>query len=241
MTTFLGLPAVLAPYAQQLRWVLWKREVKRGKPTKPPYQARDPRKHATSNDPATWASFDTTLTAYRAGQADGIGFCLLNSELAAFDIDDCRDAVSGKIEPAARRLIERANSYVEITPSGCGLRILLIGTGAKVHRKQTVPGANGMSIETYRRAERFIAVTGNALPEAASELADGDALIDESSPSSTLQRAKTKTKSGATPATPQARPRRHHPQRRARSFQRRPIAGRLVCHQRNASPRRRAR
>src|SRR5262249_40798317 len=40
-------------------------------------------------------------------------------------------------------------------------------------------GANGMSIEFFRRAERFITVTGNALPGTTSELADIDALLDE--------------------------------------------------------------
>src|SRR5262245_21473441 len=36
-----------------------------------------------------------------------------------------------------------------------------------------------MTIETYRQAERFVVVTGNALPEAAAELANGDALMEE--------------------------------------------------------------
>ena len=118
------------------------------------------------------------LAAYRAGQADGIGFCLFGSGVAAFDLDDCIND-KGELEPAAKDLIERARSYVEITPSGRGLRILVLGAGAKVHRKQSVPGANGMSIETYRGCERFIAVTGNALPESAHELAAGDELIDQ--------------------------------------------------------------
>jgi predicted P-loop ATPase len=59
------------------------------------------------------------------------------------------------------------------------LRIIGLGSGPSVQRKQAVPGANGMSIETYRRTERFIAVTGNALPEAAAALADDDALVDQ--------------------------------------------------------------
>jgi hypothetical protein len=42
-----------------------------------------------------------------------------------------------------------------------------------------VPNANGMSIETYRRCERFITVTGNALPGTPDVLAEGDALLDD--------------------------------------------------------------
>ena len=62
-----------------------------------------------------------------------------------------------------------------MTPSGTGLRIIGISHGAKIHRKQTVPNANGMTVESYRRAERFITVTGDALPQAATQLADIDA------------------------------------------------------------------
>ena len=61
------------------RWVLWRREVRKGKATKPPYQARTPRQHAKADDPKTWADFATALAAYRAGEGDGIGMCLLNS------------------------------------------------------------------------------------------------------------------------------------------------------------------
>jgi hypothetical protein len=179
MGTFHSLPPALQPYAAQPRWVLWRFETRKGKTTKPPYQARAPRKHASSTSPQTWADFATALAAYQAGQGDGIGLCLLNSDLIAFDLDDCRNVVSGVIEPAAQDLIKRAKSYVEITPSGTGLRIIGIGSGGKVHRKQAVPNANGMSVETYRQAERFIAITGNALPDAATELANGDNLVDE--------------------------------------------------------------
>jgi hypothetical protein len=185
MSTFLGLPAALAPYAPEAGWVLWRWEMRKNKKTgetkrtKPLLQARDPSKYAKSDDPTTWADFDTALAAYRASKADGIGLCMFNSNLVAFDVDDCRDLNTGTIEPAARRLIERAKSYVEITPSGTGLRIIGTGSGPPVQRKQAVPGANGMTIETYRNTKRYIVVTGNALPEATERLADEDALAGE--------------------------------------------------------------
>jgi hypothetical protein len=179
MGTFLALPTALQPYASESRWVIWRLEIRKGKPTKPPYQAHAPRTLANCKDPATWADFAAAFSVYQAGHGDGIGLCLLNSDLIAFDLDDCRNPTTGAIEPTARSLIARAKSYVEITPSGTGLRIIGTGRGPKVHRKQQVPGANGMTIETYRRAERFITVTGNALPEAAEALADDDVLVDE--------------------------------------------------------------
>lgn len=180
MGVFKGLPAALQHLAAKDWWVLWRlTTTKKGRPTKPPFQARAPKRKASSIDPSTWAPFNIALTAYNAGESDGVGLCLLQSELGVFDLDDCRDPKNGTIEPAAEHLIKRANSYVEITPSGTGLRIIGISRGAKIHRKQAVPNANGMTIESYRRAERFITVTGDALPQAATQLADIDALMDE--------------------------------------------------------------
>jgi hypothetical protein len=198
MSTFLSLPPALKPYAAQTRWVLWRGETRKGKRTKPPRCAFDPKRYAKSNDPSTWSSLDTALKAYQNGQGDGIGLCLLNSGLGAFDVDDCRDPATGNIEPAARKLIRRAKSYTEVTASGRGLRILLASTGPRVQRKQPVPNANGMTIETYRACERFIAVTGNALPEAAAQIADDNGLIDEIVAKLDEAAKKAKAQSGTT-------------------------------------------
>src|SRR5262249_10884615 len=144
MGAFRGLPTALQHLTAKDWWVLWRLVPVPGKPgkfTKPPYQARAPQRKAKTTDPTTWAPFNTTLTAYNAGKADGVGLCLLQSELGVFDLDDCRDPSTGIIEPAAERLIKRANTYVEVTPSGTGLRIIGICHGAKIHRKQAVPNA----------------------------------------------------------------------------------------------------
>ena len=241
MKTFISLPAVLQPYAEHARWVVWKFVTKKGKATKPPYQARHPDQHASSTKPTTWATFDDANAAYSRGEADGIGLCLLNSDLAAFDLDDCRDPATGKIEPAAQRLIERAHSYVEITPSGTGLRILLTAKGPKVHRKQPVPNANGMTIETYRQAERFITVTGDALP-GVRERTRGRRRADRRSGRQARrgeEQAKQAEGEDERQGAGEARSRRYHSQRRGRAFRRRSVEGRLVRHQRNDPPGRR--
>ena len=182
MGKFLSLPDVLQPYAAKPIWMLWKREYKpkKNKWTKLPYQTNNPKAKAKCNDPSTWALFDDTLKAFNAGQGDGIGFAILGADdIGAFDLDDCRNAQSGDLEPAAQRLIGLANSYTEITPSDTGLRIILRAVGPKIHRRQNVPGANGMVVETYRRCERFITVTGNALPGTPNQMANGDALLED--------------------------------------------------------------
>ena len=76
-------------------------------------------------------------------------------------------------------LIEKADSYTEITPSKTGLRIIGRGIGPYIHRKQTVPAANGVSLESFRKATRFITISWDALPGFRNkELADLDALMD---------------------------------------------------------------
>jgi len=172
------LPPALARLIQQPRWVVWKWTVgKDGKRTKPPFQARAPHKHASSTDPATWCDFDTAMGAYFDRKADGIGFALSGGEIGAFDIDDCRDAETGDVHPWARELVRRCASYAEVTPSGTGIRIIGTASGAALHRKFAVPKANGMSIEIYRRADRYITISGAQINEPA-ELVNIDSEID---------------------------------------------------------------
>ena len=68
-------------------------------------------------------------------------------------------------------IVDRATSYTEMTVSGTGLRVIGYGTGAKVHRKQKLPGS-AVEVESYRGAERYIVITGNPLPETWPHMAD---------------------------------------------------------------------
>ncbi len=167
-----ALPDALAPLTAQPHWLVWKFRKVKGKITKVPYQTHGAK--ASSTDPSTWIDYDAAARA--ASNYDGVGFALLNSKIAAFDIDDCRHADTGDIEPWALGLVDRAGSYAEITPSGTGLRILGYGTGPKVHRKLAVPNANGTTVEVYRQAERYITVTGNVYRD--TPLVDIDEHID---------------------------------------------------------------
>jgi primase-polymerase (primpol)-like protein len=181
MGKFIDLPAVLQPYASQPIWMIWKAEFlpAKNKWTKVPYRAGNPNRKAKCNDPASWATFDAALIALQAGHGDGIGFALRDTDLGAQDLDDCRNPQTGDLQADARYLVDTANSYTEITPSDTGLRIIVRATGPKLHRRQGVPNSNGMVVETYRRCERFITVTGNALPGTLAQIADGDVLLDQ--------------------------------------------------------------
>src|SRR5262245_59075197 len=172
------LPPALAPLIDQPRWVVWKWvEGKDGKRTKPPFQARAPHQYASSTDPATWCDIDTAMRAYCERKADGIGYALNGGEIGAFDIDHCIDAATGDVHPWAGALVRRCGSYAEVTPSKTGIRIIGLASGPELHRKFSVPKANGMSIEIYRRAERYITISGNQFGETA-ELVNIDTEID---------------------------------------------------------------
>jgi primase-polymerase (primpol)-like protein len=119
------LPMALKPMMDQDHWVTWK-HLPNGK--KPPFQARRPRAYASSTDPKTWSSYRAAVAAAPAD--GGIGFALKASGIGAFDLDDCRDATTGKLDKWAADIVRKAKgAYVEITPSKQGLRILGLAGG----------------------------------------------------------------------------------------------------------------
>jgi hypothetical protein len=165
------IPAALAELREQPRWVCWRLERnEQGKLTKVPYQPSGLK--ASTDDASTWSTYDNVTAA--AGNFAGIGFVLTGGEIAAFDLDKCRDPATGTVEDWAEALIARAASYTEITPSGTGLRIIGRGGGEKVHRKLN---GNGINCEVYRKAVRYITVTGIVHRDA--PLANIDAVIDD--------------------------------------------------------------
>jgi hypothetical protein len=173
------IPPALKPLAAQKRWTVWKWDKgKDGKLTKPPFRADAPNRLASSTDPSTWCDLKIAMLAYCEGRYDGIGFVLTDSEVGAFDLDHCRDVKTGNLHPWALDKINRSRSYAEVTPSDKGVRIIGLAGGAPVHRKFNVPNANGMSCELYRKANRYITITGNQIGVAA-EMVNIDTLLDE--------------------------------------------------------------
>jgi Protein of unknown function (DUF3987) len=183
----------LRPLLAQRRWVMWRYEARNGsKPSKAPYVAADPNRHASSKDPRDWCDFETAITAAKRHGLDGVSFALTPTVattkpsafaptaptwIAAFDCDDCRDPKTGALASWALDLIEESRSYVEITPSGTGLRIIGYGRAdPAVHNKLKAPG--GGSCEIYRQTPKFVTVTGDALDGWNIDLASIDAAIE---------------------------------------------------------------
>jgi putative DNA primase/helicase len=137
-------------------WCIWQYDDGR----KVPYQSRHPRRLAKTNDPKTWSSYTEAVKA-APQKGGGIGFMLLGSGFGALDLDDCREPKTGRIDAWAQDLIARADgAYVEVTPSGCGLRIIGVAEGEEVH---TIRQMGRGKVEVYRNTPRYITITGREL------------------------------------------------------------------------------
>ena len=156
-----------APAELQSRpqWVCWRKEERKGKPTKVPYNPHTG-SFARSDDPGTWASFPIARQAHersltRRRPYDGIG-SMFHRDYTGIDLDHCVNA-DGSIDPWAQAYLERLPSYTEYSPSKTGIHILVRGAIPSGTRR-AVPGASHpqAAIELYCEHRSFT-VTGNHL------------------------------------------------------------------------------
>ncbi len=156
-------PQSLSPALRELQglrqWVCWCYEKDRnGKPTKVPYNARTGGKASHSN-PHTWSSYDQAVYArdhrftFDDRSYDGIGF-VFNNDYTGIDLDHCIDPETGEPNAWAQAIIDRVDSYTELSPSGTGVHIIARGTIPK--------GVKRPEIEMYCRA-RFFTISGKTL------------------------------------------------------------------------------
>jgi primase-polymerase (primpol)-like protein len=157
-----SIPASLKKVPQ---WIVYKAVPEGEKTDKIPIDHRTGRAH-DAHDPAIWMSFDEAMEA--APGHDGIGFVFAESDpFAGIDLDKCIGP-DGTLEPWAEQVIDCFGSYAELSPSGTGVHVLILGHlppgfGHKVNGQG--PDGRG-KIEVYDR-KRFFTVTGDRLGEIA--------------------------------------------------------------------------
>ena len=168
------IPACLMPYADAPAWVCW---AYMGKERRKVPMSPHTGKAGSSTDPRTWGTLAearklANARAYRHPYG-GIGVVSAAvPSLCFLDLDRCIDG-EGVFSPAAVRLLEMCGgTYAERTPSGAGLRIIgkVDTVAASISRKGTTP--DGLAIEIYRGAARYLTVTGQRLPDHPDALAD---------------------------------------------------------------------
>jgi hypothetical protein len=169
----LNIPAELRDRPQ---WVVWRAEPKNdGRITKVPYAARTGRKASTTS-PGSWCSFTEARTAFERAAStpkpySGRGFVFSHGDpFCGVDLDKCRDATTGEIQPDPLRWAKSLASFTEISPSGTGLHVIVRATTME-------PGRRKAGVEVYSSA-RFFCMTGQTIEGFPTTIEERQAQVD---------------------------------------------------------------
>jgi len=144
------------------RWVLWTHiEIgQEGKKrwSKIPFQPN--KQQAKANDPSTWSDFLTVQAAYEKNpnSFSGIGFVFCEDDnIIGVDLDDCYDAnLKSFTNVALQQIANSIDGYMEISPSGTGVKIFTRGGLKTAHVDHSI------GFEAYPHG-RYFTVTGHHL------------------------------------------------------------------------------
>jgi primase-polymerase (primpol)-like protein len=154
------IPGELIALPQWVCWD-WVWDPHRGAWAKPPLNPHTGGK-ASATDPMTWTDFPTALAVMERRHYAGLGFVVTrDNPFTGIDLDRCRDPQTGELQPWAIEIVDLFGSYTEVSPSGTGLRIWIIGTliGLLPAGKE---GAKAGPIEAYS-GKKYLTVTGHVL------------------------------------------------------------------------------
>ena len=181
-----GATRGLNDFAGEKKWVAWRVENRNGKPTKMPKNPATGRNAQVPTNPATYG---TRAAAERCWQKikkedenGGIGI-VLGDDLVGCDLDSCRDPKSGEIADWAKEVIERFDTYAEVSPSGTGVKLFFTMSAEDKTKLQALLGldaegdpltrktfAAGKHREVAIDTARFYAVTGQRLEDSPEDL-----------------------------------------------------------------------
>ena len=156
---FVNIPDVLK---QTASFCVWKLEKRSGRPTKVPYNPRTGAM-ARTNDPSTFADFNTAMKSYAIGGWDGIGY-RVSEGIGAIDIDHCIREDGSLNDVAASILGIFPDAYFERSPSGTGLRGFFRLSPDFAYDKTVYYINNrkhGLEVYLPGTTNRFVTVTGD--------------------------------------------------------------------------------
>jgi hypothetical protein len=159
------------------QWVLWRFETRPGekKPTKVPYQAKDPSRHAATTDPTTWSPFEIAVSSIE--DADGIGFVFTTDDpYAGVDLDECIGPEG--LHPDAAAVLFTLDSYSEVSPSRAGVKTIVQANLNGFPRNRTSKTMWGGVFEVYD-TKRFFTITGDLLRGSPSAVEPRQAELDQ--------------------------------------------------------------
>ncbi|MBB3774047.1 hypothetical protein FHS55_004702 [Angulomicrobium tetraedrale] len=113
---------------------------------------------ASHSNPATWGTYEEAVDCCRQLKLAGIGFVLTDDDdIAGYDLDNCRDKATGVVAPWAQAILDLAETYAEVSPSGTGIRMLSHGKPPKATK------VDAAGIEIYA-TKRYLTITGDHVP-----------------------------------------------------------------------------
>ena len=115
---------------------------------------------ASSTNPATWVDFLSVQAAYEAdpNKFSGVGFVFSEDDnLVGIDLDDCYNHQTSSFTNAAmQQLAESVDGYMEVSPSGTGVKIFTRGGLKTAHVDHSI------GFEAYGTG-RYFTVTGQII------------------------------------------------------------------------------
>ena len=151
------------------QWVAWRYVVRDGKSTKVPVNPKTG-ESADSTGAETWGSYDQAIAACEQdSRLAGVGFVFASDDpYCGVDLDHAIDPRTGNLKRWAEELVERLDSYTEVSPSGTGLKVFIRGKkpGGRCKRSH-----HDGAIEVYDH-RRFFTVTGSRIKDAQSAVAE---------------------------------------------------------------------
>ena len=151
-------------------FMLWRLEQREGRQTKPPINPSSGYK-GNVQDPKQWTDFANALKIHKGGRFHTNGISVVvhpDSELVGLDLDKC--IKDGAFSNEAMEVLQKVNSYSEISPSGKGVRIFLY---AKLPEK----GRRKETFECYDEGI-LLTVTGNHIPDTPKVISRDQGVID---------------------------------------------------------------
>ena len=158
------------------QWVCFSLESNRnlaGKPVKVPMipgvkipataSTKEQKVRASVSKPGNWRCFSYALS--KVADYDGLGFVFRHGDpYSGIDIDNCRNKLTGKISPVAQKIIDRLNSYTEVSYSQTGIHIIVNAKlpSGRCNFSLVDKDYPEMAIEIYSTGRYFI-FTGNKI------------------------------------------------------------------------------
>jgi len=106
------------------------------------------------------ASYEEAVAATTRLNLAGVGFVFhQHNRLVGIDLDRCRNPVTGEIEAWAREVLELAETYAEVSPSGTGVHLFARGDLAGTSAIKNGPA----KVEMYASG-RYFTITGTHVP-----------------------------------------------------------------------------